>query len=97
MKCKEVAVFKFKEDRLDGAIELNKNLMTEMQDASNKSLLDFEIYQSPKDPTVITWLIDWKDAKSAKETTDKWMSFPSSQRFSSSVEKDIFYDFLVKR
>ncbi|GAA3581547.1 hypothetical protein [Snuella lapsa] len=97
MKCKEVAVFKFKEDCLDGAIELNKNLMTEMQNASNKSLLSFEVYQSPKDPTVFTWLIDWIDVKSAKETTDKWMSFPSSSKFSSSVEQDIFYDFLEKK
>lgn len=97
MKCKEVTIFKFKEDRLDGAIELNKNLISEMQDASNKSLLDFEVYQSPKDPTIFTWLIDWSDSKSAKETTDKWMSFPSNQKFSSSIEQDIFYDFLEKR
>lgn len=97
MKCKEVAVFKFKENCIDGAIELNKSLITEMQKASKHSLLHFEVYQSPKDPSLFTWLIDWTDAKSAKETTDKWMSFPSNQKFSSSVEKDIFYDFLEKR
>ena len=97
MKCKEVAIFKFKEDCMDGAIELNKNLLLEMKNASDNSLLDFEVYQSPKDPTIFTWLIDWSDAKLAKETTDKWMSFPSNQAFSSSVDNDIFYDFLEKR
>lgn len=97
MKCKEVAVFKFKEDSLEGAIELNKSIISEMQKASNNTLISFEIYQSPKDLSVFTWLIDWVDAKSAKETTDKWMSFPSNQKFSSSVEQDIFYDFLEKR
>lgn len=97
MKCKEVAVFKFKEDRLEGAIELNKDLLAEMQHASSGSLLSFEVYQSPKDPSLFTWLVDWTDAKSAKETTDLWMSFPSNQKFSSSVEKDIFYDFMEKR
>ena len=97
MKCKEVAVFKFKEDCIDGSIELNKKLISEMRDASNGSLLDFEVYQSPKDLSILTWLIDWTDAKSAKETTDKWMSFPSNQKFSSSIEQDIFYDFLEKK
>ena len=97
MKCKEVAIFKFKEDFMDGAVELNKKLMSEMQNASNQSLLEFEVYQSSKDPTIFTWLIDWTDSESAKETTDKWMSFPSNLKFSSSVEKDIFYDFLEKR
>jgi quinol monooxygenase YgiN len=97
MTCKEVAVFKFKEDCLDGAIELNKELVTEMKNTSNNSLLDFEIYQYPQDPTLFTWLIDWTDKKSAKETTDKWMSFPSNQKFSSSVERDIFYEFMEKR
>lgn len=97
MKCKEIAVFNFKEDCMDGAVELNKRLISEMQNASNNSLLDFEVYQSLKDPSIFTWLIDWKDVKSAKETTDKWMSFPSNQKFSSSVKKDIFYDFMEKR
>jgi quinol monooxygenase YgiN len=97
MKCKEVAVFKFKEDSLEGAVELNKKLISEMQMESNNTLLDFEIYQSPKDPCIFTWLIDWTDSKSAKETTDKWLSFPSNKKFSSSVENDIFYDFLEKR
>ncbi len=97
MRCKEIAVFKFKNNKLKGAIELNKTIILEMQESSNGTLLDFEVYQSPKDPCVFTWLIDWKDAKSAKETTDKWMSFASNQKFSSSVEMDIFYDFLEKR
>ncbi len=97
MNCKEVAIFKFKEDCLEGAIELNKRLITEMQNASGNTLISFEIYQSPKDPSILTWLIDWTDAKSAKETTDKWLSFPSNKKFSSSVENDIFYDFLEKR
>ncbi len=97
MNCKEVAVFRFKEDALEGAIELNKSLITEMQNESENTLIAFEVYQSPNDACIFTWLIDWSDAKSAKETTDKWLSFPSSQKFSSSVEKDIFYDFLEKR
>tara|TARA_R110000868_G_scaffold38010_1_gene133613 strand:+ start:1058 stop:1351 length:294 start_codon:yes stop_codon:yes gene_type:complete len=97
MNCKEVAVFKFKEDCLEGAIALNKTLISEIQKESNKALLNFEVYQSLKDPCVFTWLIDWTDAKSAKETTDKWLSFPSNQKFSSSVENDIFYDLLEKR
>ena len=97
MNCKEVAVFRFKEDCLEGAIELNKNLITEMQQQSNHTLLSFEVYQSPKDPCLFTWLIDWKDAQAAKETTDKWLSFPSNQQFSSSVAQDIFYDFMEKR
>ena len=49
MKCKEIAVFNFKEDCMDGAVELNKRLISEMQNASNNSLLDFEVYQSLKD------------------------------------------------
>ena len=52
MKCKEVAVFKFKHDCIDGATELNKNLITEMQNASNESLLNFEIYQSSEDTSL---------------------------------------------
>lgn len=35
-------------------------------------------------------LIDWVNAKSAKETTAKWLPYPSNQN-------DIFYDFLEKR
>jgi len=97
MKIKEVAVFRFKEDCLNGAIDLNKKLLNEMQEASNKSLLAFEVLQSIKEPVIFTWLVDWTDAKSAKETTDKWLSFPSNKKFSSSVENDIFYDFLEKR
>ena len=97
MNCKEVAVFRFKEECLAGAIELNKKLITEMREKSNGTLLDFEVYQSPKNPCVFTWLIDWKDAQSAKETTDKWMSFASGNQFSSSIEEDIFYDFLERR
>ena len=97
MNCKEVAVFQFKDDCLEGAIELNKKLISEMQNASGSTLLGFEIYQSPKNPCIFTWLIDWTDAKSAKKTTDKWLSFPSNQKFSSSIENDIFYDFLEKR
>ena len=97
MNCKEVAIFKFKEACLDGAVELNKQLIIEMQAQSNNALLNFEVYQSPKDPSIFTWLIDWKDAKSAKETTDKWLSFPSNKKFSSCVKNDIFYDFLEKR
>jgi quinol monooxygenase YgiN len=97
MNCKEVAVFKFKEDCLENAIELNKRLISEMQKKSNSTLINFEVLQSLKDPSIFTWLIEWTDAKSAKETTDKWLSFPSNEKFSSSVEKDIFYDFLEKR
>jgi quinol monooxygenase YgiN len=89
MNCKEVAIFKFKENSLEGAVELNKKLISEMQMESNNSLINFEIYQSPKDPSIFTWLIDWTDAKSTKETTDKWLSFPSNQKISSSVENDI--------
>lgn len=97
MNCKEVAVFRFKKDCLEGAIKLNKDLILEMKDQSDGSLINFEIYQSEKDPCTFTWLIDWTDAQSARETTDKWLSFPSNKKFSSSVEKDIFYDFLKKR
>ena len=97
MKIKEVAVFKFKEDSLEGAVELNKQLISEMQMESGNTLIDFDVYQSPKDPCIFTWLIDWTDAKSAKETTDKWLSFPSCKKFAASVENDIFYDFLEKR
>ncbi len=97
MQCKEVAVFKFKVECLEGAIELNKNILSEMKEQSMDSMIDFELYQSPKDPSIFTWLIDWKDAESAKNTTDKWMSFPSNEAFSSSVENDIFYEFLERR
>lgn len=97
MNCKEVAIFRFKKDCLAGAIELNKQLIVEMKNESGHSLINFEVYQSPKDPCVFTWLIDWTDAQSAKETTDKWLSFPSNKKFSASVESDIFYDFLEKR
>jgi hypothetical protein len=97
MNVKEIAIFKFKKDCLEGAIELNKKLLCEMQKRGNGTLLNFEVYQSAKDPCLFSWLIDWKDAKSAKETTDKWLSFPSNQNFSSSIENDIFYDFLEKR
>lgn len=97
MNCKEVAVFKFKESCLENAIELNKNLISEMQKESNNTLLSFEVLQSIKEPNVFTWIIEWTDAESAKETTDKWLSFPSNQKFSSSVEKDVFYDFLEKK
>ena len=97
MKCKEVAVFKFKQNHLEDSITLNKALISEMRSASNNTLLNFEVYQSPKDPTLFTWLIDWTDAKSAKETTDKWLSFPSNKKFSSSVEQDIFYDLMELR
>ncbi len=97
MACKEIAVFKFKENSLENAIELNKSLILEMQKESNSTLLSFEVLQSIKDPSIFTWVIEWTDAKSAKDTTDKWLSFPSNQKFSSSVEKDIFYDFLEKR
>ncbi len=97
MKCKEVAVFKFKEDCINGAIELNKKLISEMQNASNDSLLDFEVYQSAEDPTIFTWLIDWTDIESAKEVTDKWLSFLRNQKFLSCLENDIFYKFLEKR
>lgn len=97
MNCKEVAIFKFKKDSLEGAIELNKQLLSEMQKASENTLLHYEIYQSRKDPCVFTWLIDWEDEKSAKLTTDKWLSFPGNQEFSLRIENDIFYDFLEKR
>jgi quinol monooxygenase YgiN len=97
MKTKEVAVFRFKEDCLEGAVALNKELLSEMQAASNNSLLEFEVLQSIKQPNVFTWLVDWTNAESAKETTDKWLSFPSNKKFSSSVEKDVFYDFLEVR
>ncbi|WP_103070443.1 hypothetical protein [Aquimarina sediminis] len=97
MTCKEIAIFKFKDNCMENAIELNKKLISEMQNTSNGALQSFDVYQSPKDPTIFTWLIDWMDAKSAKETTDQWMSFPSSQKFSSSIEKDIFYEFMEKR
>ncbi|MFT4733589.1 MAG: hypothetical protein ACI9DJ_002945 [Algoriphagus sp.] len=65
-------------------------LKSQKVDSRNKSLIDFEIYQLPKDPPVFTWLVDWTDAESAKETTHKLISFPSNQKFSSSVEQDIF-------
>jgi len=97
MNCKEVAIFKFKEEFLEGAVALNKKIISEMKSFSDGTLLSFEVYQSPKDPCVFTWLIDWKDVKSAKETTDKWLCFPSNQEFSSSIKNDIFYDFLEKR
>lgn len=97
MTCKEIAVFRFKEESLEGAIELNKKLISEMKNESENSLISYDVFQSLKDPCTFTWLIDWTDAKSAKETTDKWLSFPSSQKFSLSVEKDIFYDFLEKK
>lgn len=58
MKCKKV-VLKFKEDSIDGDIELNKKLISEMQNTSNQFLLEFEVYQSPKNSTMFTWLIDW--------------------------------------
>ncbi|BDS14322.1 hypothetical protein [Aureispira anguillae] len=97
MSCKEVAVFQFKQDCLKGAVELNKQLIVEMQENSEGTLLNFEVLQSLKDPCIFTWLIDWTDAKAAKKTTDKWLSFPSNKKFSSSVEKDIFYDFLERQ
>jgi len=68
-----------------------------MKTYSDGRLLNSEVYQSPKDPCIFTWLIDWEDSKSAKETTVKWLCFPSNQEFSSSIEDDIFYDFLEKR
>ncbi len=97
MNCKEVAIFKFKEECLEGAVALNKKLISEMQASGNGALLSFEVFQSSKDPCVFTWLIDWKSLKSAKETTDKWLSFPSNQKFSSRVDNDIFYDFFEKK
>lgn len=97
MSCKEIAVFRFKEDRMENALAINHSLLSEMQAASNGSLLHFEIYQSPKNPCVFSWLVDWTDARAAKETTDKWLSFPSNQAFSSRVEEDVFYDFMEKR
>ena len=96
MKCKEIAVFKFKEECLEGASKISKKLLSEMQESSNGTLLNYEVYQSSKNPYIFSWLIDWKDAKSAKETTNKWLSFSSNQKFSSSIETDIFYDFLEK-
>ena len=96
MNCKEVAVFKFREECIDGAIALNKKLISEMQKESNNTLINFEVLQSLKDPSILTWLIEWTDSMSAKDTTDKWLSFPSNQEFSSSVEQDIFYDFFEK-
>lgn len=97
MSCQEVAVFQFKKDCLEGAVLLNKQLIKEMQEASNGALLSFEVLQSMNNPSIFTWLIEWTTMEAAKATTDQWLSFPSNKKFSSSVEKDIFYDFLERQ
>jgi len=89
-KCIEFAVFKVSPVNKQRVIELSHLIFSEMNQNS-KVILSYDILEKTDDINEICWQITWLDKNSAKETTAKWPSFPSTNEFQSLVGENVYY------
>lgn len=92
--CTEFAVFKVVPDKIQRAIELSRAIFMEMNQ-EKVVITDFQILQKTDTPNELCWHLTWLDSQVAKDTTQKWPSFPSTKEFQSLVEKDLYYGHFV--
>ena len=92
--CTEFAIFKVSEDKIQRAIALSRAIFSEMNQ-EKIVITDFQILQKTDTPHELCWHLTWLNSQVAKDTTQKWPSFPSTQEFQGLVEKDLYYGHFV--
>ena len=92
--CTEFAVFKVAKENIPRVIELSYSIFNEMN-RSKIVITSHAILVKTDDPEEICWHLTWTNADTAKETTAKWPSFPSTQEFQSLVGKNVYYGHFV--
>ncbi|GLQ70688.1 hypothetical protein [Vibrio penaeicida] len=95
-KCTEFAVFQVEKDNVSRAIELSETIFLEMNE-SEQVIISSNILVKTDNPEEICWHLEWISEKAAKETTEKWPSFPSTKAFQGIVVKDIYYGHFADR
>lgn len=93
-KCTELAVFKVSKENKSRVIELSLSIFKEMN-AKGTVITAHEILQKSDDENELCWHLTWISPKAAKETTEKWPTFPSTKEFQALVGDNVFYGHFI--
>jgi len=92
--CTEFAVFRISKEKSSRIIELSKAIFAEMN-AQQEVITSYQILQKTDNKEEICWHLTWINAESAKATTQKWPSFPSTKEFQSLVVENTYYGHFI--
>ena len=92
--CTEFAVFKVNKENIPRVIELSNLIFAEMN-SRETVIISHEILQKTDDDEEICWHLTWINAETAKVTTSKWPTFPSTKEFQSLVGENVYYGHFV--
>ena len=93
-QCTEFAVFRVAKENVSRAIELSEAIFSGMN-KNHKVITSSNVLVKTDNPEEICWHLEWVSAETAKKTTERWPTFPSTNEFQGMVAKDLYYGHFV--
>ena len=62
---------------------------------NHKVITSSNVLVKTDNPEEICWHLEWVSAETAKKTTERWPTFPSTNEFQGMVAKDLYYGHFV--
>ena len=94
-QCTEFAVFQVARENVSTAIELSEAIFSEMN-KGQKVITSSNVLVKTDNPEEICWHLEWVSAEAAKTTTEKWPTFPGTDKFQGLVGKDLYYGHFIR-